>query len=356
MSSSDVCLTVAGPGFGEACVARLPGGLFVAIDSCKDESGDPVTFRLLRELGYDSQKHRLIVIITHWHSDHISGMSKFLSAMNPEFVVIPAAFNDERFLKFARALGVIRNTHFDAPTSEFVRVLSVLRERRPRVKRVLLDSLIYRDSDADLEIFALSPTQNGIESFLERVAALIPDPQMPPPAIPPLSENASSVAILIKLAGWSAVFGADLEEDALGSWSEITKTSQALGQGKTVHFFKVPHHGSRNGFCRDFHEAVLAEQSIFVVTPYNRGANPPPSSEDLQRMGNYSGHVFITGNVEQRITNLRKTFGSETEKFLRGFGIVLSERNDVSGAVSVQSTAERFSPSLTLNGSAILLQ
>src|SRR5690348_11162620 len=74
-----------GPGFGEAIALHLGNGSWFLIDSCQ-QSSQPAPLSYLERIGVDIRSAVIGVLATHWHTDHVLGISRlFHAASNARF-------------------------------------------------------------------------------------------------------------------------------------------------------------------------------------------------------------------------------------------------------------------------------
>jgi len=55
----------------------------MVVDSCLDEHDSPVSLAYLKKLGIDAAKQVLIVVASHWHDDHVHGLSAVVTVQAP---------------------------------------------------------------------------------------------------------------------------------------------------------------------------------------------------------------------------------------------------------------------------------
>src|SRR4051812_39012644 len=80
-------ISLFGPGKGESVVLHLGAGVWAIVDSCRNfETGDASALDYLKTIGVSPEAVTL-VLATHWHDDHIRGLSDVLRAcINAQFV------------------------------------------------------------------------------------------------------------------------------------------------------------------------------------------------------------------------------------------------------------------------------
>ena len=93
-------VTLFGPGFGESVVLHVGDGKWLIVDSCiHPESSLPAALDYLFQLKVDVNEAVKLVVATHWHDDHIRGISGVFNACQSAELVISGALQVDEFLK-----------------------------------------------------------------------------------------------------------------------------------------------------------------------------------------------------------------------------------------------------------------
>lgn len=88
---NEIEINIFGTGYGEALAIHLPGGFWILIDSCCDPKAEikkPAALEYLELLGVEKSKVRAIVA-THWHADHIKGLTELATAFSDSLIFYP---------------------------------------------------------------------------------------------------------------------------------------------------------------------------------------------------------------------------------------------------------------------------
>ena len=299
-------VSVFGPGYGEAIVVHLGAGRWVLVDSCKDPiSGSPSSLTYLRDLNVNPQDAVRLVVATHWHDDHVRGISAVLDECRPAKFSIPSALKTDQFL----SLAVLYREHTAMTSSglqEFTQVLQLLERRKQQGSRFAsvawasADRLLYRDqiplgSDAvEARVFALSPADASLLQARLVFVQLLPSEKESKKRIAPPTPNHASVVLWIEVGDHRILLGADLQRtgDPKTGWSAILNDSVAVsGRADT---FKIPHHGAENAHHDCVWSELLSSEPSAVVTPHRRGTSTLPSAEDIERIIDLTPHAYIT--------------------------------------------------------------
>ena len=75
----EIEVSVWGAGYGEAIVLHIGGGKWVLVDSCIDPGSQvPASLDYLKNLKFPVGEAVKLIVVTHWHDDHIRGISTVL--------------------------------------------------------------------------------------------------------------------------------------------------------------------------------------------------------------------------------------------------------------------------------------
>ncbi len=296
-------ISVFGPGYGECIIIHLCHGDWAIIDSCVDsETKKPVSLNYLRSLEVDPSINVKLVVATHWHSDHIRGLSQVFQECSSADFVCSAALNHDEF----RSLVSLYNKSAKIESSgieDFNRILNDLENREKVAKLANANKrLWYRhkeESSKQLygEIISLAPSDASIIIGQSRIAKLIPNEFDSKKRIMSLEPNDTSVVLFIKIGALSILLGADLEEvnDPRRGWTAILESDERPNEKSSM--FKIPHHGSENGHHPNVWTDMLIENPFAVTTPFNGGKKPLPTNQDAKRICSYTPNAFLTTPV-----------------------------------------------------------
>lgn len=297
-------ISVFGPGVGECIVAHLGDGDWIVIDSCIDrQSGRPIAMKYLRALGVDIASQVRLVVATHWHDDHIRGLSELFDAATIAKFVNSAAYSFRELLRVV-VLGT-KTAPQSSATTEFQGIVRVLEQRRSNGERreavgpiqaMANRKLLTLSGDSrsvKADVVALSPSDgvfNLAEAELRNALTAIEGRRRPPRQGP----NQLCVVLWLKVGVLDVLLGADLEHvsGTTEGWRAI------IGSGERpsgrAGFFKVPHHGSENADCPECWTDLLSNEPIAIVTPYAPSLLPKPA--DVARMCKRTPLVYLTSD------------------------------------------------------------
>ncbi|WP_281541364.1 MBL fold metallo-hydrolase [Maribacter aestuarii] len=291
----EVTLIGTGGGYGESVVLKLGIDKWIVIDSCVNpETKEPLALEYLIGIGADLSKVVLIVC-THWHSNHIAGLSKLLEKCpNCEFSF--SSVNDlNKFLllcelDYSKSLKGSKSS-----TKEFAKCLEIINDRGTYFTKAQSDLLLMKIEEnlCNFELFALSPSPKTVINFDGEISKLITQFGTRNTAIINKSPNDKSVALLLKFNDVRVLLGADLEigKDNHEGWRHIVYKSKAKDKTKSK-LYKIPHHGSHNGYLKEIFEVLVDEHPTLKLTPF-RSSNLP-REDMIEKYSNHSKEIYST--------------------------------------------------------------
>jgi beta-lactamase superfamily II metal-dependent hydrolase len=280
-------ISLFGPGFGESIVAHLGDGYWMVVDSCLrgDKRSAPLAY--LRTIGVRVEEQVRLVVASHWHNDHIGGISDLLAESSSARFACSMAMQRDEFLELVSLYGREADESI-AVLSEFERAFEIA--NRPIV-RAVADRCLDRDESSEREIYSLSPSDRAIEDSVRRWASLVV-PQPGKIRIRADAPNEAAVVLWIRVKDRIAILGADLVERPLRGWSAIVSSSGRPPGLAGV--FKVAHHGSSNADHPPVWQSLLLEDPVAILSPFVNGNVKLPKREDVARIARAAPRSYIT--------------------------------------------------------------
>lgn len=103
-AQNEIEVTLFGPGYGEAIAVHLGEGAWMMVDSCIDpDSKGPASGTYLEQIGVDASQVRAIVA-SHWHDDHVRGISKLAAKYPVADFVLSTVLNSKEAGAFVARL------------------------------------------------------------------------------------------------------------------------------------------------------------------------------------------------------------------------------------------------------------
>ncbi|MGW7680073.1 ComEC/Rec2 family competence protein [Kribbella sp. NPDC054772] len=231
----DWLFVVCDVGQGDGLVLRAGEGTAVVVDTGPDP--EPMD-RCLKNLGV---KHIPVVVLSHFHADHVGGLAGVLNG---------------------RRVDEIEVTPYFSPRAEYDRVSDLAAEHR-----VALRTVAFRETRTV-----------GAVSWTTLWPAKVP--ALPPPGTSSATstdegspENNASIAMMVELAGLRILLTGDLEP-------ESQRAVVATGADLRADVLKVPHHGSAQqdpGFIA----ATNARLAVISAGRDNDYGHPAPRTLEL---------------------------------------------------------------------------
>lgn len=340
-ASDQLEISLFGPGYGEALAIHIGKGRWVLVDSCLNPDNTPAAMAYLAGL---ERAEVVQIVATHWHDDHIRGISRLIEAAPDAQVVISSVLSRKEFLKLVAIHrgGVLANT---SGIDEFAAVLRCLQRRKAGNARfgaptcAVADRLLLRDLDAlgearPVSLYALSPSDAAILQAQLAFSQMMPVARAAKRRVASPRPNHASVALWLEAGEHRVLLGADLERttDVETGWSAIAQRSTVVA-GATAEVFKLPHHGSETGHAEEVWDGLVRD-STALLTPFNRGKKPLPTEEDLARIASRSREVLLT--ARPRTAKLRRP--ASTQKMINAVVRSMSPVNAGWGHVRLRTT------------------
>jgi len=327
-------VTLLGPGLGECQLIHLGAGNWVVVDSCIDShTSQPAAIAYLERIGVDPRKAVKLVVATHWHDDHIRGLSEVLECCSDARFCCSVALCESEFVAAVLKYEGQKNVAGGPGVREIRNIYKILEERSsvfPPIK-ALADRVVYQVPEEMsghgrvCRVWTLSPSDEQLEKFYVELTNLMPSVKETKRRAVPQDPNHVSIATLVEVGEHSILLGGDLEEtgNPLTGWSMIV-SSQARPQVKSS-VFKIPHHGSENAHCDDVWATMLEDNPLAILTPYNRGVKKRPSQDDVARISYFTENGYSTAQI--KVAKTKKKRERDVEKMI----------NDVVGKIRAVS-------------------
>ena len=180
-NSDEIEVSVFGPGFGECILIHLGDGRWLSVDSCLDsETGRQAVLSYFAERGIDPAIALILIVVTHWHDDHIRGLSKLVAAAPNAELCFPDAMTKDEFLSFVGGYVAHLGVPDGSGVDEFTKTLEVLHARHVHPKLIGKDRCVHRidgkefSHGFDCEVWSLSPSDKQKAAFFAQMASQKP--------------------------------------------------------------------------------------------------------------------------------------------------------------------------------------
>jgi Metallo-beta-lactamase superfamily len=304
----EIEISLFGPGYGESVVIHLGVNQWVIVDSCRD----PITRSIapldyLARIGVDPSVSVRLVIATHWHDDHVRGLSDLVEACTTaDFVCASALTKSEFVTMVTRYEEGSAKTPSGSGVRELYQVLRHLTRTGRQVRFAAPNWLILRCPELSqaagwgCEITTLSPSDKQLEMFWAEVGSQVPEIGHTVRRAVAKSPNHLAIALWVSLGEQAILLGSDLEEtaDTNTGWSVIVQSAERPQGAATA--FKIPHHGSENGHSDDVWDQMVAKGAYALLSPFTNGNVRLPTNDDVSRIVDRAGKAYITARPQSR--------------------------------------------------------
>ena len=283
----------------------------------------------LRGIGLDPADAVSLVVATHWHDDHIRGISELVEVCDKAVFSCAAALCTEEFLSVLGALEGRPATASGSGLRELHRVFSLLSKRSAPCRFAVPDRRIF--SRNECEIWSLSPSDRAYQTFLQQIGQLVPREYEAKRRISPLTRNNAAVVVLVCIGDVAILLGADLDRRG---WLAVLEDYDEAKRKASV--FKVPHHGSSNAHEERMWNEMVGANPIVAVTPWRRGGAELPTPQDGRRILRFSSRAYVTAKKAGVVGSLRDHSDSAVNKTLREAGASIRTLSTVSGMIRMR--------------------
>ena len=295
-------ISIFGSVIGEAIVIHLSPTEWIIVDSCLHaESQKPAAIHYLEAMGLDPGAVVKLIVLTHWHDDHVTGAAKIVERCEGAALALPQAMSCDEYIQFLSTYAkpdfvLDRET---SPLKEFKQIARLIQERVNKnipfahPNWAAANKLLFKTFSGS--VIALSPSNTAIAKSQGEFAHLIAEGRESRrvPVAPDRNENA--VALWLASGEYRVLLGSDLQESTRvddGWQAAITCKHFPDGVAGT---FKIPHHGSNNAHSdKVWTNLVRTSNAVAAITTYIRGRAKLPKSSDIARLKRKTNAVYCT--------------------------------------------------------------
>lgn len=296
---NEIEISVFGPGYGESILIHTGNNNWFIVDSCVDPIlKEPSPLIYLKRINVDPGLAVKQVIATHWHDDHIRGLSEIVKSCSGAEFICSAAIRVKEFIEIINVYGS-RALMESSGVDEFWKILETLQKRAKLLGcRYIPPTFAVANrplwQNSDCSIYSLSPSDASILATQLEFTRFFPRHREPKRRLIATTPNRTSIVLWIVVGDFIILLGSDLEEtsDPKIGWSIIVE-STLRPQGKAS-FFKIPHHGSETAHHSNVWSEMLQTDVVAVLTPYENGSTKLPTISDINRICSLTGHAYST--------------------------------------------------------------
>lgn len=294
----EIEVSIFGPGFGEALAVHMGHGEWLTVDSCrnlaaKPEAGDNALLEYFDHIGVDPSQAVKLIVVTHWHDDHIEGISDILRAAPPAHVAVTAALGSKDF-RAAISPWLTGPGAEKKGLKELERFGRAIQSRAIFPKIACIDKVLFeRNAIVRKEVRALSPSD---ASVLACIADLVQIPREDVSGrMPAVHGNHTSVVLSVVVGDRKILLGADLEVRSSRQHGWLaTVDSHTQAERSRYSVFKSSHHGSPNGDHPEIWDKMLVDRPNVILAPFVNGSVMRPQDSDIGRILSRTDKAWIT--------------------------------------------------------------
>ncbi|MEE4359744.1 MAG: MBL fold metallo-hydrolase [Desulfococcaceae bacterium] len=334
-SENEFELTLFGTGYGECILVHALENKWIIIDSCINPVSRKIAaLEYLESIGVEASTQVEMLVVSHWHEDHIKGLNEICRLCSDAEIVLSQAMGSKEFLRFVNVVNQRKiYSYAGKSTDEIKKILETVLKKKSsgefRVKWASADKPLYsKKINDELPIFnmiSLSPLDHSITSASIEMAKKISASNTEITVQSATNPNHFAIVLWVSIGDTHILLGSDLEERAhpKGAWTVIANNENRHGLMADV--FKVPHHGSENAYCKHVYDNMLTDKHLSVLTPFTWGKVTLPGEADIARLkeqkcsdifmacrssGKNTRHNSVVEKILKESTKSRKTLNS----------------------------------------------
>lgn len=266
----------------------------MVVDSCLNEQQTkPIAVDYLNSLGVDVSKQVKLVLVTHWHDDHIRGVAALIHEASSARFACSAAVRKPAFFNMLAANKRIKLVGGNSGMSEFADILSI---KTTGPDHWVNEGMLLHTSNSrpPVKVHALSPSARTVTDAMVGFARTIPAISKGIQPFPNVTPNDESIALLVETNDIHLLLGGDLQRgaNAQRGWQAVVASAvrpKILSCG-----YKVAHHGADNGDIDSIWTELTAKNPCAMLTPFAGGPKPRPADDDINRLRTKTNQIYCT--------------------------------------------------------------
>ncbi len=290
---------------------HIGNGAWVVVDSSADHKRDVVIpLKYLESIGLNPASAVVLVVATHWHEDHVRGMTQVLEACPKATFCCAGAFTKKEFLATTETFegGIYPSKR--SGLRELHNIFLSIRDHSGRkLKYAVPNRVVYERHNC--KVWTLSPSDNVIDKFIKSMGDMVYGRGRTKRSSPN-DPNDIAVVLLVETEKFSLLLGADLERRG---WATILEDISDRTAKASV--FKVPHHGSEGADHPGVWAQLLESNPVAVLAPWRNGGRTLPSNQDIERISSYTKKAYITSASKPPSAKVSNRYGKVVERMFR---------------------------------------
>lgn len=320
---------------GESQVIHLGDNNWMIVDSFRGiKTQTPIALDYLAsiEVPFENVK---VIVLTHYHRDHSKGIVEIAAACPNAEVWIPSVFDGASFLVLLKKLVRIKNTKFN-PLLDLNELFEKDDKGEIELKRCKQDLVLYSSTigSNSIEVIGLSPNDKTIRHFEKEIKKVIDEGNEISKMVDTKDPNYQSIALLVKTRGFNILLTGDLEDHDANIGLQSILNSKLLGNEKSK-VFKVPHHGSENGYNKKvWSHFAENDDSFLITTPIKTGSTVLPENTMIDRLKTQYKLAYITADPYDDIGGLKHK--ENTRRILKDLNLNIKKNQDFFGQIRIR--------------------
>lgn len=348
----EISLLGTGSSYGESVLVHVGNNNWFIVDSCEDpKSNLNLSLEYLREIKVDFSQSVKMIIATHWHVDHVKGISNIFSECKDAIFVLSDALKGDEFTKLVK-LEPYRMLESSA-LGEITKVMEHKKKFNRTIKYAKVDNLLWEDEVNNIQVClkGLSPSDETINYANLRLAKELKNYLHLNRSFTTNNRNYYSVVLSVEIGNEHILLGADLENHTNSNmgWSGVLKSIYSKKVNASV--FKIPHHGSDTGYNPTVWKNLLIEKPIGILTPYSN--SNLPLERDVKNIYQHADKAFITSSPNS--TKKKKRTNKKVEKLINDFGLDITNRAFHFGHIRLRKKIDNSNWNIEKFGNALPL-
>jgi len=294
----EIEISVFGPkcGYGESILIHIGNGKWIIVDSCKNTKKDePAALTYLNSLNVNLATQVILIVASHWHGDHIAGLSELLDKCTSAQFLCSSALSNKELQTLAVAYKKCPPSSNKNNIEEYSNIINILETRSKKNHYKHLNPpilafpgreiLVSELKEENCSIRTLSPSDGDIVHANMELGSLVAEllqDKKPKQHIIYNKPNDNAIVLDIKIGEHSILLGSDLEN--IGDPSRGWKAVIGNKPYNKSDVYKVSHHGSITGDNDDIWESFLSNKPIALITSFIKGSTILPKDEDVVRI------------------------------------------------------------------------
>ena len=175
-------VSVFGRGFGEAIAIHIGDARWLLVDSLVEADEKPIALRYLKQLGVDVATAVDLIVATHWHDDHVQGISEIYEACPDALMVFPQAMDCDEMNAFRLEAQRYAIGTASSGVDELEAIVSrQAAESRREFRLAKINNRLFSlpatrlTHGLPIDIEALSPSDKDLAAFVRELAAQTED-------------------------------------------------------------------------------------------------------------------------------------------------------------------------------------